>query len=184
GAMFETDLLNQLQTSRYIENGDIDVRTHLANLVVIKERLAEIGFPVSDTSFASYIRTSMSLATSFKPLFTTLATASRTAGKPTTSDQLIWHLTDEANSNAIESNINKQHEAMLSAHTKSKGDSSNFKGKPKGKGKSKDGRHCGNCDKDGHMDDQCFSEGGGMAGKAPKWWVKKNGGKSKGKGKG
>ncbi|KAG6852091.1 hypothetical protein H0H87_010975 [Tephrocybe sp. NHM501043] len=37
GAMFETDLLNQLQTSRYVENGDIDVRTHLTNLVVIKE---------------------------------------------------------------------------------------------------------------------------------------------------
>ncbi|KAG6823629.1 hypothetical protein H0H87_000620, partial [Tephrocybe sp. NHM501043] len=52
GAMFETDLLNQLQTSRYVENGDIDVRTHLANLVVIKERLAEIGSPISDPSFA------------------------------------------------------------------------------------------------------------------------------------
>ncbi|KAG6839092.1 hypothetical protein H0H87_001657, partial [Tephrocybe sp. NHM501043] len=37
GAMFETDLLNQLQTSRYVKNGDIDVRTHLTNLVVIKE---------------------------------------------------------------------------------------------------------------------------------------------------
>ncbi|KAG6814917.1 hypothetical protein H0H87_006606, partial [Tephrocybe sp. NHM501043] len=37
GAMFKTDLLNQLQTSRYVKNGDINVRTHLTNLVVIKE---------------------------------------------------------------------------------------------------------------------------------------------------
>ncbi|KAG6815603.1 hypothetical protein H0H87_000211 [Tephrocybe sp. NHM501043] len=37
GAMFETDLLNQLQTSCYVESGDINVCTHLTNLVVIKE---------------------------------------------------------------------------------------------------------------------------------------------------
>ncbi|KAG6823474.1 hypothetical protein H0H87_001001, partial [Tephrocybe sp. NHM501043] len=126
----------------------------------------------------------MSLATSFKPLFTALATASRTSGKPTTSKELIWHLTEEANSKTIEDNINKQHEAMISAHTKSKGESNNLKGKFKSKAKAKDSRHCSNCNKDGHTDNQCFAEGGGMAGKAPEWWVKKNGGKSKGKGKG
>ncbi|KAG6806257.1 hypothetical protein H0H87_002960, partial [Tephrocybe sp. NHM501043] len=71
----------------------------------------------------------MSLATSFKPLFTALATALRTSGKPTTSEELIWHLTEEANSKTIEDNINKQHEAMISAHTKSKGESNNSKGK-------------------------------------------------------
>ncbi|KAG6814622.1 hypothetical protein H0H87_007185, partial [Tephrocybe sp. NHM501043] len=183
-AMFETDLLNQLQMSRYVESGDINVCTHLANLVVIKEQLAEISSPISNPSFASYICTSMSLATSFKPLFTALATASCTSGKPTTSKELIWHLTEEANSKTIEDNINKQHEAMISTHTKSKGKSNNSKKKSKSKSKAKDFCHYSNCNKDGHTDDQCFAEGRGMAGKAPKWWVKKNSGKSKGKGKG
>ncbi|KAG6828837.1 hypothetical protein H0H87_000613 [Tephrocybe sp. NHM501043] len=180
GTMFETDLLNQLQMSRYVKSGDIDVCTHFANLVVIKEQLTEIGSPISDPSFTSYICTSMSLVTSFKSLFTALTTASHTSKKPTTSEELIWYLTEEANSKTIEDNINKQDEAMISAHTKSKGESNNLKRKAK----AKDSCHCSNCNKDGHTDDQCFAEGGGMAGKAPKWWVKKNGGKSKGKGKG
>ncbi|KAG5349116.1 hypothetical protein C0989_005809 [Termitomyces sp. Mn162] len=136
GAMYESNLLAQLQNARYVENDEIDMRTHLANMVVIKDRLAEIGCPISDASFASYIRTLLSLAPTFKPLFTTLATSARTSGRPTTSQDLIWHLTEEANSAAIESNINCQHEAMVAAHAKACGDSKS--GRDKGKTKSKD----------------------------------------------
>ncbi|KAG5637731.1 hypothetical protein DXG03_004385, partial [Asterophora parasitica] len=68
--------------------------------------------------------------------------------------------------------------AMLAAHSKSKGTG----GGSKSKGKEKLKWHCNNCRKDGHTQDQCFAEGGGKAGEAPDWWVKKNG-KSKGKGK-
>ncbi|KAG6837635.1 hypothetical protein C0991_002910, partial [Blastosporella zonata] len=32
GAMFESDLIGRLQNSRFIENGKVDMRTHLANL--------------------------------------------------------------------------------------------------------------------------------------------------------
>ncbi|RDB27836.1 Retrovirus-related Pol polyprotein from transposon TNT 1-94 [Hypsizygus marmoreus] len=182
GIMFETDLLMRLQTSRYVE-GD-DMRKHLTDLTSLKERLAEIGSPLSDESFASYIRTSLSLSPSYRPLFTTLATAAREKGKPTTSDELKWHLLEEANTAELEENMNKSNSAMLAAHVRFRGDNTKGNsGKSKGKGKSKDSRHCSNCNKDGHTIDQCFEEGGGKAGDAPKWWVKKHGNKSKGKGK-
>ncbi|KAG6859749.1 hypothetical protein C0995_004525, partial [Termitomyces sp. Mi166 len=42
GAMYETDLLAQLQNARFIENSKVNMCTHLANMVVIKERLAKI----------------------------------------------------------------------------------------------------------------------------------------------
>ncbi|KAG6884743.1 hypothetical protein C0993_008581 [Termitomyces sp. T159_Od127] len=135
GAMYETDLLAQLQNTCFVKNSKIDMRTHLANMVVVKEHLAEIGCPLSDASFVSYICTSLSLAPMYKPLFTTLATSARTSGKPVSSQHLIWHLNEEANSAAIETNINHQHKAMVAAHAKTCGDKS---GKDKSKSKSKD----------------------------------------------
>jgi hypothetical protein len=63
GSMFETNLLTQLQNSCYVK-GDA-MWEHLAKMVEIKERLAEMGCPLSDESFMSYIRTSISLAPSF-----------------------------------------------------------------------------------------------------------------------
>ncbi|KAG6903510.1 hypothetical protein C0995_005533, partial [Termitomyces sp. Mi166 len=79
GAMYESNLLAQLQNTCYIENGEINMHTHLAKMVVIKDHLANIGCPISDASFASYICTSLSLAPMFKPLFTTLATSAHTS---------------------------------------------------------------------------------------------------------
>ncbi|KAG6876888.1 hypothetical protein C0993_012338 [Termitomyces sp. T159_Od127] len=155
------------------------MRTHLANLVVIKEHLTEIDCPISDASFTSYIYTSLSLAPSYKPLLTTLAANAHVIGKPMSSNDFIWHLNEEANNTAVESSINKQHEAMITAHAKAKGDTKDTKSKSKSKGKGKDKRHCRNCSKDEHTDDQCFEEGGGIAGKAPEWWLKKH--KAKGK---
>ncbi|KAG6892891.1 hypothetical protein C0995_002121 [Termitomyces sp. Mi166 len=164
--MYKTDLLAQLQNAHFVENSKVDMRTHLANMVVIKEHLAEIGCPLSNASFASYIHTSLSLAPSYKLLFTMLAANACAAGRSVTSQDLIWHLNKEANSAAIKTSINRQHEAI---------------GKPKSKGKSKEKRHCDNCKKDGHTKDQCFEDGGGMAGKAPDWWLKKHKGKGKDK---
>ncbi|KAG6821727.1 hypothetical protein H0H92_001183, partial [Tricholoma furcatifolium] len=176
--MFESDLIARLQNSRFIENGEVDMRTHLANLTVINERLAEIGCPISDTSFASYIRTSLSLAPSYKSLLTTLSATARSIRKPLSSQELIHHITEEANNFEIENNINRHHEAMLAAHLKVRSDSKDTKGKSNSKDK-KEKRHCDNCQKNGHTKDQCFEEGGGMAGKAPDWWIKKHKGKGK-----
>ncbi|KAG6863103.1 hypothetical protein C0993_012831, partial [Termitomyces sp. T159_Od127] len=178
--MFETDLLAWLQNSRFIENGEVSMRDHLANLVILKEQLAEIDCPLSDASFASYIRTSLSLAPSFKPLLTTLTMNAHITKEPVSSQDLIWHINEEANNAAIENSINQHHEAMIAAHAKAKGESKDTKKKSNSKGKSKDKHHCSNCGRNGHTNDQCFEEGGGMAGKAPDWWVKKHKGKGKG----
>ncbi|KIO11152.1 hypothetical protein M404DRAFT_128021 [Pisolithus tinctorius Marx 270] len=50
----------------------------------------------------------------------------------------------------------------------------------------KDGKklNCENCRKKGHMKDQCWEEGGGKAGQAPKWFQNKGKGKKKEKGTG
>lgn len=53
GTMYETNLLTQLQTSRYVEGQSM--REHLAKLIEIKERLAEISCQISDESFVAYI---------------------------------------------------------------------------------------------------------------------------------
>ncbi|KAH0578321.1 hypothetical protein H2248_003942 [Termitomyces sp. 'cryptogamus'] len=138
GAMYETDLLAQLQNTCFVENGEIDMHTHLSNMVVIKEHLAKIGCPLSDALFASYIHTSMSLAPTYKPLFTTLAMSAHTSGKSVSSQDLIWHLNEEANSAAIKSNINCQHEEMIAVHAKACSDPRDTKGKGKSKSKNKD----------------------------------------------
>ncbi|KAH0583133.1 hypothetical protein H2248_011019 [Termitomyces sp. 'cryptogamus'] len=131
GAMYGTDLLAQLQNTCFVKNGEIDMHTHLSNMVVIKEHLTEIGCPF-------YIHTSMSLAPTYKPLFTTLATSACTSGKSVSSQDLIWHLNEEANSTAIKSNINCQHKVMIVAHTKACGDPRDTKEKGKSKSKNKD----------------------------------------------
>ncbi|KAF5375901.1 hypothetical protein D9615_008263 [Tricholomella constricta] len=180
GVMFETDLLTRLQTSRMVE-GD-DMHTHLSNLSTMRECLAETGTAVDDTHYAAYIRTSVSLIPAYQPMISTLTTNARNAGRKVTSTELRLHLIEESDNMKYQENINKSNQAMqamLSAHSKPKGKGSSSKGKEK----AKSGRHCNNYGKDGHTDDQCFSEGGGKAGEAPDWWVKKNSGKPKGKGK-
>ena len=72
GGMFQTDLLNQLQTIWYIESEDM--RTHLGSINVIHEYLAKTGSHLTDDSFNTYIRISLSLTTCYQSLFTTLDT--------------------------------------------------------------------------------------------------------------
>ncbi|KAG6887905.1 hypothetical protein C0995_011655 [Termitomyces sp. Mi166 len=169
GAMFETDLIAWLQNSCFIENSEVMMHDHLANLVILKEHLVKTSCPLSDASFASYICTSLSLAPSYKPLLTMLTTNACVTEKSVSSQDLIWHINEEANNAAIKSSINLHHKAMVTAHAKAKGESKDVKGQSKFKGKGKDKHHCSNCGKDGHTDDQCFEEGRGIAGKAPDW---------------
>ena len=163
--MYETNLLTCLQSSCYVENGKINMHTHLADHV-IKEQLTEINHPLSDTSFASYIHTSLFLAPSLKLLLTILAANTCVTEKPMSSSNLMWHINEEANNTAMKTSINQHHEAMIVANVKAKGNSKNSKGRSKSREKKKD-NHCRNCDKNTHTNDQCFENGGGMARKAP-----------------
>ena len=65
GDMFQTDLLNKLQTIRYIEGEDM--WAHLGMMQGIRERLAEAGSSITDDSFNTHIWTSLSLTTCFCP---------------------------------------------------------------------------------------------------------------------
>src|ERR1700678_160214 len=176
GSLYETNLLTQLQNIRYVEKESM--REHIAKMTEIRERLAEMNAPISEESFVSYIRTSLSLAPSFRSLFTTLSATAHQAGKKLTSADVIWHLTEEATSIEIEDNINKTNTAMLAATSKSKGEKG--KGRNKSATSSKDEKQCtntANCGRTGHTIDQCWEEGGGKAGQAPDWWKKKTKGK-------
>ncbi|KAG5715761.1 hypothetical protein E4T56_gene13744 [Termitomyces sp. T112] len=135
GAMFETDLLAQLQNSHFIENGEVSMHNYLASLAVIKECLAEINCSISNASYVSYIHTSLSLAPSYKPLITTVFANACITKKPISSKDLIWHLNKEANNAAIKTSINQHHEAMVMAHAKAKSESKGAKEKAKSKGK-------------------------------------------------
>jgi hypothetical protein len=63
GSLYETNLLTQLQNTRYAEGESM--RDHIAKMTELRERLAEMNTPISDESFVSYLRTSLSLAPSF-----------------------------------------------------------------------------------------------------------------------
>ncbi|KAG5719565.1 hypothetical protein E4T56_gene14204 [Termitomyces sp. T112] len=120
GAMFETDLLAWLQNSCFIKNGEVMMHNHLANLIILNKCLTEIDCPLSDPSFTSYVHTSLSLAPSYKPHFMTLTANACVTEKPVSSQDLIWHINEEANNAAIESSINQHHKAMVAAHAKAR----------------------------------------------------------------
>ena len=177
-AQFEEYLLGKLQTACYAENEDM--RTHLTTMNTLRERLAKIGSPISDVQFNAYIQTSLSLTTHYQPLLTTLSTTARQTRTALTSDDLIWHLVEEASTIKLKASVNKAHAALVAAHGKSnKGSSKNGKGKDgKGKGK-KSGPKCSNCKLKGHTNDNCFAKGGGKKHQAPDWWKQKQEAKAK-----
>ena len=87
GSLYETNLLTQLQNTRYDEKESM--RDHIAKMTELRERLAEMNAPVRDESFVSYLGTSLSLAPSYRTLFTTLSTTARQTGKKLTPSDLL-----------------------------------------------------------------------------------------------
>ena len=53
GTLYKTNLLMQLQNTRYIEKESM--REHIAKMTELRERLAEMNAPISDESFVSYL---------------------------------------------------------------------------------------------------------------------------------
>ena len=53
GTLYETNLLMQLQNTRYIEKESM--REHIAKMTELRERLAEMNAPISDESFVLYL---------------------------------------------------------------------------------------------------------------------------------
>ena len=109
-----------------------------------------------------------------------MSTTTRQTRSTLTSDNLIWHLVEEANTIKLKASVNKSHAALAAAHRKSnKGSSENGKGKDKkGKGK-RSGHKCTNCKLNGHTNDNCFAKEGGKEHEALDWWKLKQEAKSK-----
>ncbi|KAF8218730.1 hypothetical protein L208DRAFT_1348074 [Tricholoma matsutake] len=60
GNMYKTNLLTQLQNSHYVKGKSMQEHlTKIMKMTELKERLAEIGSPISDESFIAYICTSL-----------------------------------------------------------------------------------------------------------------------------
>jgi len=163
GTMYETSLLTQLQNAHYVEGESM--QEHLASMVEIKEHLADMNSQISDESFVAYIRTSLSLVPNYRSLVTTLTAAAHESGKKLTNANLIWHLNEEANSTALEESINKSNAALVAAMAKAKG--------KKGKQSKRKEKQCMNCNRKGHVKDQCWDVGGGKEGQGPSGWGKK-----------
>ena len=170
GSLYEANLLVQLQNMRYNEKESM--REHVGKMTEIRERLAEMNAAISDESFISYLQTSLSLAPSYRNLFTTLSTTSRQTGKKLSAADVIWHLTKEATSVKIEDSINKSNAAMMAALSNPK--DGKGKGKEKKSKTPKSDAVCSNkiCGKVSHTSDQCFEKGGGREGQALDWWKK------------
>jgi len=98
------------------------------------------------------------------------------------SDDLMWHLVEEANTVKLKASINKAHTALATAHSKSNigGLSDGGKGRDRGKEK-KSGLCCSNpnCKMKGHTTENCFVKGGGKEHQAPEWWKQKQKAKAK-----
>jgi hypothetical protein len=75
GGMYETELLVKLQNIRYTEGSDM--REHLAQMIEIRERLAEMNVSLSEKLFDVYIRTLLSLTPTFQPLLIALNAAAQ-----------------------------------------------------------------------------------------------------------
>jgi hypothetical protein len=79
GRLYEMNLLTQLQNTCYAEGESM--RDHIAKMTELQEWLAKMNTLVSDESFVSYLRTSLSLALSFRTLFTTLSATAHQWGR-------------------------------------------------------------------------------------------------------
>ena len=113
-----------------------------------------MGHPIIDQQFSAYVHTS--LTSDYRPLLTSLTTASKATNQTLTADMLIQAILDKANNKATEKNIDdaRENAAMLTGQKGKKGRNSRAKW-------DKLDKKCGNCKKKGHTNSDCFAPGGG-----------------------
>ena len=126
------------------------------------ELLSEMGMPLTDEAYCSYIRSSMSHIQSFQNLFTSIDVIVETGGKSLPPSALINQIHAQWKGDKVAKHAEQLMEgtAMVAKGWRSKA-----------KGKQRDSKKtCKNCKKKGHSADECFAEGGGQADNTPKWW--------------
>jgi hypothetical protein len=168
------ETLNKLTNLRYTDGSSM--HAHVGTMFEIRERLAEMGYEISDEQFATYIRTS--LTPTFRSLLTAMNAAAQTMGKPVALDALVSAIIEEAEMLYAEKKLDEQ--SKDSAMMASKG-----KGKRSGKFSKEEKKKlkCDNCNFTEHTKDKCFAKGGGRENEAPDWWKEKFGKDKNSKGK-
>jgi hypothetical protein len=93
------------------------MNTHIGTMFEIRERLAEMGYEISDEQFATYIRTS--LTPTFRSLLTAMSAAARTMGTPVALDALVSAIIEEAETLYAEKKLDEQSKdsAMMASAT-------------------------------------------------------------------
>ncbi|KAG1837996.1 hypothetical protein F4604DRAFT_1600971, partial [Suillus subluteus] len=147
---------------------------HVDTLQKLREELASAGDPVPDKDFFNI--TFVSLPRSYNNILSAVSTSIQLHQKTPTVHELMNLVTNEYDRLLIQSGTkgkSKSDDVAFSA------DGTSHKGKQHSQ-KSKFPYNCNNCGWKGHKKEDCWEEGGGKAGKAPKGY-KLRGKKSKSK---
>ena len=154
------EMCRQLGELKLKDGGD--ARTHIERIIVLREELASIGRPVLDEDLFNIVYAS--LPCSYNPGLVALSSTMRLHNKSVTSDDLMDIILEEYDRLTLQDGGKKKSSGEDAAFG---ADASSKKGKWKGK---HFGGNCNNCSWPGHKERDCWEEGGGKAGQAPKNW--------------
>jgi len=171
------DTEDQLASMKLSDNDDpkthlIELKSHFQLMLQCWDNLLSMGSTLSDSRFNTILMTS--LPASYRPALQTITAAEQTnialssSSRQMKSDDLVTLFIEEAEHRVINNEQTKNAELALAAQAKRSGRSHKSQGK---KTNSKDLEvSCNNCKKTGHVDADCYTEGGGNEGQAP--WQK------------
>src|ERR1700722_825388 len=152
--LFRIDARKRMSELKCAE-GD-DMNAHLDKLIEIRDELHGMGSKLTDEEYAETIMESLS--DSYRVLLVPIVHSATMRGDTVSSEGLIRVLREEAKHKAIGMCGTASSETMLATQ----------KGKQKHKKtKSTGGKKCYNCSKEGHIQTDCWAEGGGKAGQGP-----------------
>ncbi|KAL0952924.1 hypothetical protein HGRIS_014936 [Hohenbuehelia grisea] len=161
-ALVVIDTRRRLQDMRCAE--DANIRDHIAEMTRMQELLAGMGTKMEDDEFTTILIGS--LPQSYRPVVSTILTASRIMRTTLDSATLIGQLYEEADHRKTQGQDDRSRETAALAGSGGK------RGNARG-GKPKSDRaklKCPNCSKTGHTKEDCFAPGGGKEGQWPKHW--------------
>ena len=148
------DLRRKLQETRCTEKGDLCA--HFDKLRSLREQLAALGQSISDDDFAAIVISS--LPNSYDSNIAAITSSAVVSQTDLAPDFIMKILSDEYNRRQTRSKktTSNNEDAAYSA-----------------KDSKKSTTVCENCKKKGHSKEQCWKDGGGKAGQAPKWFLNK-----------
>ena len=156
--LHQIDTLKRLHQKKCSENDS--VKTHLEELVDLRDKLAGMGAPVGDKDFRTIILASLPL--SYRNLISAITVTASLSSTTIDNNHLIRILTEEADHRLIlDPGGAGAGSALVVNERPAKG---NRQIGSAGKKRTK----CFNCEKLGHIKSECWAPGGGKEGQGPK----------------